>query len=61
VFVNMDSADRPLAEEVCQALDRFGVDFALPMQSDNPGENRRDLEENLSACDAVALWPSGIR
>lgn len=55
VFVDMDSADRPLAAELCQALYRFGVDFALPIQSDNPRENRRDLEENLSACDAVII------
>ena len=55
VFVDMESADRPLAEQVCAVLDQCGADYVLPFQSDDPAENRRDLEENLLSCDAVIV------
>lgn len=55
VFVDMESADRPLAEKVCKALESCGAEYALPIQSDDPAENRRDLEENLAACDALIV------
>jgi TIR domain len=55
VFVNMESADRPLAEEVCDILDRSGAEYALPIQSSDPAENRRDLEQNLAECDALIV------
>lgn len=55
VFVDIESADRPIAEEVCAVLDRFGVEYALPLHSADPAENRRDLEENLASCDALII------
>jgi hypothetical protein len=51
----MESADRPLAEEVCDILDRSGAEYALPIQSSDPAENRRDLEQNLAECDALIV------
>jgi hypothetical protein len=55
VFVDMESSDHALAEEVCQSLDRYDAEYALPIQSEDPAENRRDLEENLSECDALVV------
>lgn len=55
VFVDMESADRALAEKVCQSLESYDAEYALPIQSDDPAENRRDLEENLSECDALIV------
>ncbi len=55
VFVNMETPDRPLAEEVCSVLDAYGADYVLPVESDNPAENRRDLEQNLLTCDGVIV------
>lgn len=55
VFVDMESADHALAEMVCQSLDRYDAEYALPIQSNDPAENRRDLEENLSECDALVV------
>ena len=55
VFVNMDSADRPLAERVCEVLDRHNIGYALPLESRDPGEFRRDLEQNLTECDGLIV------
>jgi hypothetical protein len=55
VFVNMETADRPLAERVCALLDRYGADYVLPVQSRDPAENRKDMEQNLLTCDAVVV------
>ena len=55
VFVDMETADRPLAERVCGLLESYGAEYSLPAQSDDPGENRRDLEQNLLNSDVVIV------
>jgi hypothetical protein len=55
VFVDMDSADRVLAENLCEILDRHGAGYVLPLETQDPGEYRRDLEDNLSNCDALMV------
>jgi hypothetical protein len=55
VFVNAETEDFSLAEDVCQVLDRYGAGYALPMQSGEPAEMRSDLEENLKGCDALII------
>ena len=55
VFVDIESADRPIAEDVCAVLDKCGVEYALPLHSSDPAENRRDLEDNLASCDALII------
>jgi len=47
VFVNMETADRPLAEKVCTVLDRHGIGYSLPIDSGDPAEIRADLKSNL--------------
>jgi hypothetical protein len=59
VFVDMESTDRPFAEQICDILDRFGAEYVLPVQSDNPADNRRDLEQNLIECDALIVIYGG--
>ena len=54
-FVDVERTDLPLAEEVCALLDQRGAEYALPINSEDPAENRRDVEENLSICDAIIL------
>jgi hypothetical protein len=55
VFVDMDSTDRALAEEVCDILDRHGAGYSLPKETQDPGEFRHDLEENLAFCHALIV------
>jgi hypothetical protein len=55
VFVDMETADRPLAEHVCEVLDSYGADYILPVQSDDPAKSRQDLQQNLRTCDAVIV------
>lgn len=55
VFVDMDFADRPLAEQVCDILYRNGAGYMLPLETQDPGEYRRDLEENLANCNALIV------
>ncbi len=55
VFVDMDSGDRALAEQVCDILDRHGAGYVLPKETRDPGEYRADLEENLSQCNALII------
>jgi hypothetical protein len=55
IFVDMDSTDRPLAEDLCEILDRHGAGYMLPLETDDPGDYRRDLEDNLSHCDALMV------
>lgn len=55
VFVNMDTSDRPLAERVCRMLDGCGAGYSLPARTADPGENRRDMEQNLLDCDAAVV------
>jgi len=55
VFVDMESADRPFAEQICEILDRYGAEFVLPVQNENPAGDRHDLEQNLTDCDALIV------
>lgn len=55
VFVDVESADRPLARSVCQVLDHRQVGYALPLQSGQPAEIRKDLRGNLLDCDALIV------
>lgn len=55
VFVDMETEDRPLADEVCQVLERYGADYMLPIQEADPASKRRDLEQNLLECDGVIV------
>ena len=57
VFVNSDSSDRPLAEEVCRILAEEGVGYSLPLLEENtkPSDIREDLELNLATCDGLIL------
>jgi hypothetical protein len=55
VFVDMETADRPLAERVCGVLDTYGAEYSLPAQSNDPGDNRQDLEQNLLNSDVVIV------
>ena len=55
VFVNMETPDRPLAERVCKMLDGYGAGYSLPARTADPGENRRDMEQNLLNCDAAIV------
>jgi hypothetical protein len=55
VFVNMETSDRPLAERVCSMLDGYGAGYSLPSRTADPGENRRDMEQNLLNCDAAIV------
>jgi hypothetical protein len=55
VFVNAESRDRDLAENVGKALMQHDVECYLPMSSGSPEAIRRDLEENLGNCDGLLL------
>ncbi len=62
VFVNMNSEDKKVAEEIKSKLDELGVDYGLPIfpeevisRKSNQAEIRQDLEENLRICDGVII------
>jgi hypothetical protein len=55
VFVNMDTRDRSLAEDVCNALDKFGAEYSLPLQEGTSAEVRGDLERNLLECNGLII------
>jgi hypothetical protein len=55
VFVDMDSSDRSMGEQVCEILDRRGAGYALPLNTKDTKEFRRDLEWNLQRCDALVV------
>jgi hypothetical protein len=55
VFVDMDSSDRVLAEQLCDILDRHGAGYLLPADTEDPGAYRQDLEKNLSQCNALIV------
>jgi hypothetical protein len=55
IFVDMDSADRSLAENLCDILDRYGAGYELPLDTQDPGEARRNLEDSVSRCDALMV------
>ncbi len=55
VFVDMESTDRSLANEVCDVIERYGATYALPVECGKPAEIRNDLEQNLLECDALVV------
>jgi hypothetical protein len=55
VFVNMNTADKAVAEAVCKNLDEYHAEYVLPLQSGSPEEIRKDLEQNLKDCDGVII------
>lgn len=55
VFVDMESNDSTLADEVIKVLARCGVGYALPLDTNDPGAARRDLEENLLLSDGMIV------
>jgi hypothetical protein len=55
VFVDTDSADRPLAEQLCDILSRYEAGYRLPTEDQDPRKFRKDLRENLLSCDALIL------
>ncbi len=55
VFVNMETSDRPLAEQVCAVLDHYGIDYCLPIRRRDPSKNRQDMEQNLLECTCMII------
>ena len=55
VFVNNDSPDRQLAQEVAKLLLEEGVGYSMRLETGSPDEIRTDLEENLLTCDGLLL------
>jgi hypothetical protein len=57
VFVNYDSLDRPLAEQVCHVLKEEGIGYSMPIVDEDtkPSDVREDLELNLATCDGLIL------
>lgn len=55
IFVDMDSSDRPLAEHLCDILERHGAGYMLPPETQDPGDYRRGLEDYLSHCNALMV------
>ncbi|MCI0387864.1 MAG: toll/interleukin-1 receptor domain-containing protein [Acidobacteria bacterium] len=55
VFVNTNSEDRRLADELSVILSSHGIWSELPIEQGDPSEIRRDLEESLSECDGIII------
>jgi hypothetical protein len=55
IFVNTDSTDRKLAQEVSQLLIEHGFWSVMPPERGEPSEIRRDLEGNLQDCDGLII------
>lgn len=55
VFVNWESDDADLGDQVRGVLKRLGADIALPPNKGTPQEVRKSLEKNLSECDGVII------
>jgi hypothetical protein len=57
VFVNYDSLDRPLAQQVCRVLEEEGIGYSMPLLDENtkPADVREDLELNLATCDGLIM------
>jgi hypothetical protein len=55
VFVNNDSPDRGLADQVARVLIAQGVGYSMPLQQGSPEDIRRDLEDNLRTSDGLLL------
>jgi hypothetical protein len=55
VFVDIEKADRPLADRVCKILGHNGIGYSLPLEKGDPSDIRRDLEGNLLECDGIII------
>jgi len=55
IFVNREGSDRHLASNVCDVLDEVGAEYALPIESLIPSENRQDLERSIRDSDGVII------
>jgi hypothetical protein len=55
VFVDMDSTDRPLAEQLCDILGRYNAGYSLPTEDQDPRQFRKDLRDKLLSCNALIL------
>lgn len=55
VFVNNDSPDRELAEEIAKLLLQEGIGYSMPLANGSPDDIRTDLEENMLTCDGLLL------
>ena len=55
VFINAAEDDIPLAECVSKELDRRSISYVLPLRVGKPSEIGRDLDLNLTECDALML------
>jgi hypothetical protein len=55
VFVDMDSTDRLLAEQLSEILFRNGAGYMLPAEEQDPRKFRKDLRDKLLECNALIL------
>ncbi len=55
VFICADPGDRTIAEELSTVLSGLGAECTLPTVSNDPGDCRKDLEQNLSSCDGLII------
>jgi len=55
VFVNADRDDLDIARQLSELLMLEGVESYWPVMEGSPEKVRRDLEENLKACDGLVL------
>ncbi len=55
VFVNADRDDLDVARQLSELLVLEGVESYWPVMEGSPEKVRRDLEENLKACDGLVL------
>ena len=47
--------DHALVKSICEMLDQLGVGYMLPLQSDNPAENREAFEQYVLDCNALVV------
>lgn len=59
IFVNSDSPDYVLAEEVAGVLQKHEVAYAIPISEGSPSDLRADLEDNLRSCDGLIVIYGG--
>ncbi len=55
VFVNMESADRPLAEKVCTYLDQHDIGYTLPLDDGDPSAIREIFVQNLMDSNGIII------
>jgi hypothetical protein len=55
VFVDWESEDSRLADQVCEALKQYGAGYVLPERRGTAAQIRQELERNLVECDAMIV------